>query len=125
MWANVHIAGRVSDADLASCYADADVFLSMSEHEGFAVPLVESMAFDLPVVAYSSTAIPYTLEGAGVAFDRKDFSMVGELLESLRTDSGLRNPVINSQRARLEHFSPDSVRSTLKKSLSRVLGDIP
>ena len=122
LWANVHFTGRVSDADLASCYAGADVFLSMSEHEGFAVPLVESMAFDLPVAAYSSTAIPYTLDGAGLAFDRKDFPMVGELLESLRTDADLREAVIRDQRERLEHFSPESVRAMLEDALGRVLG---
>lgn len=122
LWANVHFTGRVSDPDLASCYADADVFLSMSEHEGFAVPLVESMAFDLPVVAYSVTAIPYTLEGAGLAFGRKEFPMVGELLESLRTDKRLRESVIEGQRSRLEHFSPTSVRGMLKDAVERALG---
>jgi L-malate glycosyltransferase len=124
LWANVHFTGRVSDPDLASCYSDADAFLSMSEHEGFAVPLVESMAFDLPVLAYSSTAIPYTLEGAGLAFDRKEFPMVGELLEQLRVDSGLRGSVLASQRARLESFSPEAVRSSLRVALERVAGEL-
>ncbi len=124
LWGNVHFTGRVSDPDLASCYSGADVFLSMSEHEGFAVPLVESMAFDLPVVAYSSTAIPYTLEGAGIAFGRKDFPMVGELLEQVRTEEGLRDSMLASQRARLESFSPGAVRSSLREALERVAGGL-
>ena len=124
LWANVHFTGRVSDPDLASCYADADVFLSMSEHEGFSVPLVESMAFDLPVVAYASTAVPYTLEGAGLTFNRKEFPMVGELLESLRADRTLRDSVLAGQRARLRHFSPDSVRKALREALERVSGGL-
>lgn len=124
LWANVHFTGRVSDPELASCYHDADVFLSMSEHEGFAVPLVESMAFDLPVVAYSSTAIPYTLSGAGLAFSRKEFPLVGELLESVRTDTGLRENILRTQRERLERFSPAAVRVILKDALTRVLGDL-
>jgi glycosyltransferase involved in cell wall biosynthesis len=123
LWANVHFTGRVSDPELASCYDNADVFLSMSEHEGFAVPLVESMAFDLPVVAYSSTAIPYTLEGAGLAFNRKDLALVGELLESVRTDRGLREAVLRAQRERLERFSPAAVRGMLKDALTRVMGE--
>jgi glycosyltransferase involved in cell wall biosynthesis len=124
LWANVHFTGRVGDPELASCYADADVFLSMSEHEGFAVPLVESMAFDLPVVAYASTAVPYTLAGAGLSFSRKEFPLVGELLESVRTDGGLRENVLRAQRERLELFSPGAVRGTLKDALRRVLGDL-
>lgn len=122
LWGSVHMTGRVSDADLAGYYKGADVFLSMSEHEGFSVPLVESMAFDLPVLAYSCTAIPYTLEGAGVTFNRKDFPLVGETLEVLRTDGELRASVIAGQRERLKAFSPEAVRSALKKALERVGG---
>ena len=123
LWDSVTMTGRVSDADLAAFYRGSDAFLSMSEHEGFSVPLVESMAFDLPVVAYSSTAIPYTLRGAGLTFGRKDFAMVGELLESLRTDASLRDSVIEGQRARLEAFSPSSVRASLQQALERVTGE--
>ncbi len=123
LWANVHFTGRVSEEDLASCYGDADVFLSMSEHEGFAVPLVESMAFDLPIIAYSSTAIPYTLDGAGLTFNEKDFPKVGELVECLRQDKALRGAVVIGQRERLQSFSPDSVRGTLKGAFTRVMGE--
>jgi len=123
LWGDVTVTGRLSDADLAACYRGCDAFLSMSEHDGFSVPLVESMAFDLPVVAYSSTAIPYTLRRAGLTFGRKDFAMVGELLESLRTDASLRDSVIEGQRARLEAFSPSSVRASLQQALERVTGE--
>jgi glycosyltransferase involved in cell wall biosynthesis len=125
LWGSVHFTGRVSDADLAACYRDADAYLSMSEHEGFAVPLVESMAFGLPVVAYSSTAIPYTLDGAGLSFGVKDFAMVGELLESLRTDASLREKVVAGQRERLRAFSADKVRADLREALDRVTGGTP
>ena len=122
LWDRVTMTGRVSDADLAAFYRGSDVFLSMSEHEGFSVPLVESMAFDLPVLAYSSTAIPFTLDGAGLAFDRKEFPMVGEALESLRTDKAMREAVIAGQRERLSAFSPEAVRSSLSEALERVTG---
>ena len=125
LWDRVHFTGRLDDAGLASCYRDADVYLSMSEHEGFAVPMVEAMAFDLPVAAYASTAIPYTLHGAGLTFSRKDFAMVGELLEALRTGDGLRERVVSGQRRRLESFSPRAVRAALGDALRRVGGDVP
>ncbi len=123
LWGNVHFTGRVSDADLAACYRDADLFLSMSEHEGFGVPLVESMAFDLPVLAYSSTAIPYTLGGAGVTFSDKNFPAVGELMDIIRPEGAVRRAVIEGQRERLAHFSPLALRKTLEGYLDRVLGE--
>ena len=125
LWDSVHFCGRVGDPELAACYRDADVYLSMSEHEGFAVPLVESMAFDLPVMAYSSTAVPYTLDVAGITFTAKDFPRVGELLELLRTDRALRESLLESQRKRLSAFSPEACRSALREALKRVLGENP
>jgi glycosyltransferase involved in cell wall biosynthesis len=83
------------------------------------------MAFGLPVVAYSSTAIPYTLDGAGLSFGVKDFAMVGELLESLRTDASLREKVVAGQRERLRAFSADKVRADLREALDRVTGGTP
>lgn len=121
LWRNVHFTGRVSDADLASCYRDADVFLSMSDHEGFAVPLVESMAFDLPVLAYSSTAIPYTLSGAGLCFTGREFPEIAELMELLRTNAKMRDKVIRGQRSRLGHFSHESVANMLKDYIDQVI----
>jgi glycosyltransferase involved in cell wall biosynthesis len=121
----VHFTGRVSDSHLASYYHACDLFLSMSEHEGFAVPLVESMAFDLPILAYNSTAIPYTLGGAGLTFSVKDPASIGELIEIIRSDEKMRSVLIEGQRERLEHFSPEAVRQTLRKALGRVLGESP
>ena len=60
--------GPVPDEDLATYYRTARVYLSLSEHEGFCVPLLEAMAADVPVLAYASTAVPDTLGGAGVLF---------------------------------------------------------
>ena len=72
--------GPVPDVDLATYYRMASVYISLSEHEGFCVPLLEAMAADVPVLAYSSTAVPDTLGGAGVQFAPKDLEYAAELL---------------------------------------------
>ena len=43
--------GPVPDAELAAYYRHAHAYVSLSEHEGFCVPLVEAMAMDVPVLA--------------------------------------------------------------------------
>ena len=70
----VRITGRVTHDQLVAYYRRADLFMTASEHEGFCVPLLEAMAFDVPVVATPSAAIPETLAGAGllVPDDRPD-----------------------------------------------------
>jgi glycosyltransferase involved in cell wall biosynthesis len=96
--------GPIPDQELAVYYRHAAVYISMSEHEGFCVPLVEAMAADVPVLAYAATAVPDTLGGAGVQFAPKDLEYAAELLGSLAFDDGLRASVIAGQRRRLADF---------------------
>ena len=79
--------GPVPDEDLAAFYRRADVYVSLSEHEGFCVPLVEAMAADVPVLAYAAGAVPETLGGAGVLFAPKDLEFAAELLGDARLRS--------------------------------------
>ena len=96
--------GPVPDAELACYYQHAAVYISMSEHEGFCAPLVEAMATDVPILAYSAAAVPDTLGGAGIQFAPKDLEQVAELAGALAFDDGLRANVIAGQRRRLQDF---------------------
>jgi len=97
--------GPIPDEELAVYYRHAAVYLSLSEHEGFCVPLVEAMAADVPVLAYAAGAVPDTLAGAGVQFAPKDLEQAAELLGALAFDDQLRADVIAGQRLRLADFS--------------------
>jgi glycosyltransferase involved in cell wall biosynthesis len=96
--------GPVPDQELAVYYRHAAVYISMSEHEGFCAPLLEAMAADVPIMAYSAAAVPDTLGGAGVQFAPKDIEYAAELLASLAFDDDLRARVIAGQRRRLGDF---------------------
>ena len=102
--------GPVPDEDLATYYRTASVYISLSEHEGFCVPLLEAMAADVPVLAYASTAVPDTLGGAGVQFAPKDLEYAAELLGELAYNDSLRSQVIAGQRGRLADFGDDRIR---------------
>jgi len=94
-------------------YQHAAVYTSLSEHEGFCVPLVEAMAADVPVLAYSAAAVPDTLGGAGVQFAPKDLEFAAELLGELAFNDDLRASVIAGQRRRLEDFGDARVSREL------------
>jgi len=111
--------GPVSDWELAAFYRHASVYLSMSEHEGFCVPLLEAMATGVPVLAYASTAVPETLGGAGVVFDSKDMEFAAELLAQLAFDPDMRQRVIARQRRRLLDFTDDRIEATLRDVVAR------
>lgn len=107
--------GAVSDWELAAYYRTASVYISMSEHEGFCVPLLEAMAAGVPVLAYASSAVPDTLGGAGVAFAPKDMEHAAELLGQLAFDPALRDRVIERQYRRLEAFSEARITERLRQ----------
>jgi glycosyltransferase involved in cell wall biosynthesis len=111
--------GPVSDDDLAAFYRWADVYVSLSEHEGFCVPLVEAMAADVPVLAYAAGAVPETLGGAGVLFSPKDLEFAAEAMGMLVYDPEFRDSVIAGQRRRLEAFAPARLETQLHDVISR------
>jgi glycosyltransferase involved in cell wall biosynthesis len=120
--AHVVVTGQINDAELLAYYRTAHLYWSLSEHEGFGVPLVEAMWFDVPVVAYRSAAVPETLGEAGVMFDRKDdLRAVARLVKLVtRDDKSLRRRTIAAGRARREAFTPASVHSILDELIERM-----
>lgn len=102
---DVHFIGHMELKDgFAAYYKGATVFLSLSEHEGFGIPLLESMYFDLPVIAYAATAVPETMGDAGILVTKKRYDIIGELVNLVATDSSLRTRIIEKQRERLRDF---------------------
>ena len=113
----VVFTGHVAHDELLACYRAARVFVSMSEHEGFGVPLLEAMLMGLPVLAYAATAVPHTLGGAGVQFHEKRIEVVAEAAHRLATDEGLRAAVLAGQERRVQAFAPATVEATLRAAL--------
>jgi glycosyltransferase involved in cell wall biosynthesis len=107
---SVMLPGQVNDAQLLAFYRSADLFWSMSEHEGFCVPLVEAMWFDIPILAYKSSVIPETLGKAGLMFNSKDdFIQIAALAKIMTKNQELRSKVIKAQRQRRDWFLKEFV----------------
>ena len=96
--------GHIEDEKMYALYKASDVFLSLSEHEGFGLPFIESMVFDLPIVAYDCTAVPGTLGEAGVLIEDKKVDIIGELIHILAFDEVLKKDIIEGQRRRLQKY---------------------
>jgi glycosyltransferase involved in cell wall biosynthesis len=112
---------KVSDDDLSAYYRLSTNFLCMSEWESFCVPLVESMLFKIPIIAYNSTAVPYTLGNSGVLFNKKNYEEIAELIDIINSDKSLRSRIIRNQTERLKVFDPEKTKSKLIKLINGVL----
>lgn len=95
----------VNHAELVACYRTADVLLCLSEHEGFNVPVLEAMHFDIPVLAYAAGALPDTVGDGGLVLTDKDPVIVASAVERIRSDASLRTRLVDAGRKRVEHFS--------------------
>jgi glycosyltransferase involved in cell wall biosynthesis len=112
--AEVLFLGHVEHDDLLAAYAAAHVFVSMSEHEGFGVPLVESMLMRVPIVAYRCTAVADTLGDAGLQFGEKRLADMAEAAHLLATGPALRASVLAGQDRRVDAFAPAALEGALR-----------
>jgi len=118
---NVHFVGQVSDAELVGYYEVADLFLCASEHEGFCVPLVESFYKEVPVLAYAATAVPATMDGAGVLYDDKNPRHVASLIDAIVSDASLEDQIIDAQLAAVDRLRAKDFSGLLLGFVHRVL----
>lgn len=116
----VTLTGKISQQDMVTYYKTSDFYVSMSEHEGFGLPLIESMYLSLPVLAYSTTAVPDTMGDAGVQFLRKDFERLAELIQLLMKNQALRQRLIARQNERAQNFLEPVVRTQFERILQQV-----
>lgn len=117
---DVVFAGHVSNSQLIAYYQCGSIYLSMSEHEGFGVPLLESMHFGVPIVAYKAAAVPETLDGSGVLVTVKDHAAVAEFIGLLVENESLQAQIVARQRERLQGFMPEKVEGRLRRLLQEL-----
>lgn len=102
---NVFFTGKVSEEDKATYFQNSSIYLSMSEHEGFCVPAVESMFAGLPILAYYySGALPDTANTGAIYFTKKNYFEVAALMDELVNNKPLRKKIIKNQKKELEKF---------------------
>lgn len=101
----VNFTGCLADSELKALYQSASVYLCMSEHEGFCLPLVEAMFFGLPVIAFASSAVPDTIGNGGLLVTEKKHADLAELVALIHSDLELRQQLICSGKERVRELS--------------------
>jgi glycosyltransferase involved in cell wall biosynthesis len=114
---NLVLTGKVSHQTLLTYYRSADLYVSMSEHEGFGMPLIESMYCELPVLAYGVTAVPSTMGTAGVLFTEKRYPELAELVDILLSDKPFRRRIIERQSEHVQAFLEPQTRRIFETGL--------
>ncbi|MEM7140394.1 MAG: glycosyltransferase [Actinomycetota bacterium] len=118
------ITGSVSEAALLGWYGAADVFVSVSEHEGFCVPVVEAMGLGVPVVAFGSSALPETIGGAGLVLDDKSPGHVAAAIERVVGDDAVRAGLVDRGHQRAAELGPPAALDATRAILDTLVAGV-
>lgn len=115
----VEFVGPRSDSEVRAMYEASDVYLCMSEHEGFCLPLIEAMHFKLPVIAFAAGAVPDTLGDGGILLYEKRHAEVGALIAEVAKPGELRGALISKGCERVSYFSFERFCARVSQLMAR------
>lgn len=118
---NVTFTGHVTFAEILSYYHTADLFLCMSEHEGFCVPLMEAMYFEVPIIAYRATAIPETLQNGGILCDSKEPQFIAAKMKHILNDVQQQQEMKERQRKIVNIYKEKMESGKLVECIQKML----
>jgi glycosyltransferase involved in cell wall biosynthesis len=117
----IEMPGKVPDEALAAYYRTADLFLCLSEHEGFGLPPLVAAAHGVPVLARAAAALGETVGDAGVLFDeRADPDRVAELARVVLRDDEVRRSLARGAERRLQVMTRAAVQDAWAAVLAEV-----
>jgi glycosyltransferase involved in cell wall biosynthesis len=115
----VSLTGGATDSALKSYYLLSHAFAIASEHEGFCVPAVEAMSMKVPVVAYASSALTATIDGAGIVLRERQPYLMAEALDRLIGDESLS---FNMGQMAWRRYDQNFTNERIEAALFRALG---
>ncbi len=102
---SVKFLGCLADEEVRALYEACSLYVCMSEHEGFCLPIIEAMHFGLPVVAYAAGAVPDTVGSGGILVREKRHAEIAALMAEVASDVRLRKHLEECGRARIVEFT--------------------
>ena len=113
-------AGCVPDHDLTLLYRGATCLAMPSFHEGFCLPVVEAMACGIPVISSNRSCLPEIGGGAALYFDPESEEEMGAVLETILSNSALRQELSRHGIERAANFSWEACAKTTLAALKQL-----
>ncbi|HTY22615.1 MAG TPA: glycosyltransferase family 4 protein [Desulfomonilaceae bacterium] len=112
---------NLSQGQLKTLYQASDALVTMTEHEGFCIPLVEAMSLDVPVFAYAQPAVRETLGESGRVYYDKAFKEIAQDIFRVLHDDWLLSRILDAQRQRLQAIVRAADGRAIWRSFEEVL----
>ena len=117
--AAVVITGALSDHAIAHLYTQADLYVSLSHHEGFGVPLAEASVHGVPVLAWPAGAIAYVFAGTTGLLTSREPTDVAQQMLMVANSGPARTALVTEQAAALDRFAWHRQWPTMQQALAR------
>jgi glycosyltransferase involved in cell wall biosynthesis len=118
---DVVLTGPIEQPALNTAYAASSVFVCLSEHEGFCLPVLEALHFGLPVIAYRAGAVPEVAGDAAVMLDDKDLPTIAELIDLCAREQPLRTELARRGDQRLATYAPEHTERAMRELFESLL----
>lgn len=110
---NVIFTGHIPFDEILAYYKLSDIFLCLSEHEGFCIPLVEAMLFKLPIMAYQDTGVTGTMGEGGLPIKEKNPLEIAGILHYIQTHEDVKSVLIEKGQEQLQKFNTERIEAQL------------
>jgi glycosyltransferase involved in cell wall biosynthesis len=115
---HIYVHTKVSAQDLKTFYKYCDIFLLMSEHEGFCVPIVEAQFHGLPIIALDRTAVKETLGPNQILFEEINYNLFAAAVRSVAHNKEYRRYLVENGSRNVKRFDRDVIATQLMTALS-------
>ena len=117
---SVEILGRRAQGDIYALYRAADLYVSLSQHERLGMPLIEAMAFDLPVLAFAAGSVAAILGAGGLALETDDPGKMAAAVKLSLREPALRRQIVEEQRKALSRYERPALVSAFERFLRQI-----
>ncbi len=108
---------RPVDAALYGLYRHAAMLVQPSKYEGFGIPPIEAMSFDVPVIVSDAEALIEVTAGSAIVFRKDDPADLCHAIQRIESDATLRANFVSKGKKNIKRFSWDASARKLMEIL--------
>jgi len=112
---NVIVTGFIPDLELPTLYKNASLYVFPSLYEGFGLPPLEAMQYNLPIISSERTCLPEILGDAALYFDPTNPNNIAKTAKLVLQDKNTTQKLIKNGQKILQKYS---WQTTATKTLS-------
>jgi glycosyltransferase involved in cell wall biosynthesis len=115
----IHFKGYITDEEMKTLYSQAEMFIYPSLYEGFGLPILEAMYYDVPTIVANTTVHPEIAGKASILVNPNEINEFADSILSILENSTLKRRLIDEGKFNITRFSWDRSANDIVKILGQ------